>query len=101
VATVTGVTEDVIDIAVTITYAPGWDWSALQPYAEAAVDAYFLELRQGWQDETQIIVRISQIESRFLNLAGVVDITGTTLDGIAANKTLGVNEIPERGVISG
>lgn len=101
VATVTGVTADTIDIATTITYAPGWNWTALKPYAEAAVDAYFLELRQSWQGETQIIVRISQIESRFLDLTGVVDITGTTLDGVAANKTLGVNEIPARGVISG
>lgn len=101
VATVTGVTTEAIDIATTITYAPGWDWTALQPYAEAAVDAYFLALRQSWQDETQIIVRISQIESRFLDLAGVVDITGTTLDGVAANKTLTANQIPERGALSG
>lgn len=99
--TVTGITSDTIDIATTITYAPGWDWPALQPYAEDVVDAYFLELRQGWQNEAQIIVRIAQIESRFLNLAGVVDISGTTLDGVAANKVLGANEIPERGALSG
>lgn len=101
VATVTGVTANVVDVASTITYAPGWNWAALQPYAQAMIDAYFLELSQAWQDEAQIIVRISQIEARYLNLTGVVDISGTTLDGVAANKVLGANEIPERGVISG
>lgn len=101
VAIVTGVTANVIDIATTLTYAPGWNWAALEPYAQAMIDAYFLELSQGWQGQTQIIVRISQIESRFLDLAGVVDIAGTTLDAVAANKTMGINEIPERGALSG
>lgn len=99
--TVSGVTSALIDIATTITYASGWDWPSIEPYVNDTIDQYFLELKQIWQDELQIIVRISQIESRLLNLDGVLDISGTTIDGVASNKVLGVNEIPERGVISG
>lgn len=99
--TVTGVTAITIDIATTITFAPGWDWPSLEPYVQEVIDDYFLELKQAWQDEAQIIVRIAQIDSRLLNLTGVVDVTGTTLNGSSVNLVLGKNEIPERGVISG
>ena len=99
--TVTGVTSVSVNIATTITFAPGWDWPALEPYVQDVIDDYFLELKQTWQDEPQIIVRIAQIDSRLLNLTGVVDVTGTTLNGFSVNLVLGANEIPERGVISG
>lgn len=99
--TVTGVTETTINIASTITYAPGWNWTTLQPYATAMIDAYFLELKQTWQNEANLIVRIAQIESRYLDLPGVVDITATTLNGGTANIALGVNAIPKRGSVSG
>ena len=98
---VTGVTAVTIDVATTVTFAPGWDWPALEPYVIEVLDDYLLELRQNWQDEAQIIVRIAQIDSRLLNLTGVVDITGTTLNGVAVNKVLASGEIPERGDVIG
>lgn len=101
VVTVTGISETTINIVTTITYAPGWNWTALEPYAIQVVDQYFLDLRQGWEGETALIVRISEIESRLLDLAGVVDITGTTLNGAAVNVVLGSNAVPKRGSISG
>lgn len=98
---VSGVVASEIAVETSITYAPGWDWEALEPYAQAAIDAYFLELRQSWQDEAQIIVRIAQIESRLLNLAGVLDVSGTKLNGATTNTVLEANEIPERGTLIG
>lgn len=100
-ATVAGVTAVTVDVATSITFAPGWDWPALEPFVTDLIDTYLLELRQGWQNEAQIIVRIAQIDSRLLNLAGVVDVTGTTLNGSAVNLVLGPDEIPERGDVSG
>lgn len=100
--TVSGVTETTINIASTITYASGWNWAALEPYATAMIEAYFSELRKAWQnDTTGLIVRISQIESRYLDLPGVVDISGTTLNGLAQNVVLGVNAVPKRGTVNG
>ncbi len=99
--TVTGVTAVTINVATTVTFAPGWNWVELEPYAIQVVDDYLLQLRQEWQDEAQIIVRIAQLESRLLNLTGVVDIAGTTINGVAVNLVLGSGEIPERGDVIG
>lgn len=101
VVTVTGVENVTVNISTTITYADGWDWSALEPYAQDVVDTYFAELKQEWQDLNQIIVRISQFETRMLNLAGVIDIADTTINGVQSNLALASNQIPERGVVSG
>lgn len=99
VVTVTGVTSVSVDIETEITYQDGWDWEDVQTYAEAAVDAYFTELAESWDDNDALIVRISQIEIRFLDLPGIVDIANTTLNGVAQNLTLGADEIPVRGDI--
>ena len=50
-------------------------------------------------DNDALIVRISQIEIRFLDLPGIVDIANTTLNGVAQNLTLEADEIPVRGDI--
>lgn len=97
VVTVTGVTSSTVDIVTEITYQEGWTWQDVKTYAEAAVDAYFKELAQAWDDNEALIVRISQIEIRFLDLPGIVDIANTTLNGLAQNLTLGADEIPVRG----
>lgn len=101
VVTVEGVNGTSVNISTTITYATGWDWEALEPYVEAAIDEYFTELAKTWEDEAALIVRISQIEARILALTAVVDITGTTLNGSTANLVLPADNIPVRGVISG
>lgn len=101
VVTVDGVTAFTVNIATTITYADGWDFASLEPYAQQVIDDYFLELRQDWQNQTSLIVRISQIETRLLDLAGVIDIANTHLNGVASNLALGAKEIPERGTLSG
>ena len=46
-------------------------------------------------------MRVSQIETRLLELDGVIDVGDTALDGVQGNKTLGVDEIPVRGDVVG
>ena len=41
------------------------------------------------------------LESRILNATGVVDITGTTLNGTAANLVVDSDELVERGTVNG
>lgn len=107
VVTITGVTETAVNIATTITYQSGYAWADIQAYVNSAIDAYFAELNQTWQSTKSLtvnnglIVRISQIETRLLNITGVLDIAGTTLNGAASNLTLGVDNIAVRGTTSG
>ncbi len=103
VVTVVGVEREVVDIALNLTYAPGWNWEAAKIYVEKVIDGYFEELAKGWASSDHITVRISQIESRIL--AGcptmVTDLSGTRINGEEANLVLGEDSIPVRGDVSG
>lgn len=95
--TVAGVAAKTVNIATDITFASGWSYTECKEYIEQAIDAYFGELNSEWSTQNNIIVRISQIESRLLKLDGIADIADTTLNGTAKNLTLGADEIAVRG----
>ena len=69
---------------------------------QEVIDNYFNELAEAWESSTNLVVRISQIESRILQecSAFVMDIYGTQINGGNANITLGEDYIPVRGVIN-
>ena len=90
-----------IVVKTTITFDTGYSWSNLQNSIDEVIREYLLELRKDWADAPYLIVRISQIESRLLNLTGIVDITATRINGVAENYTLGTYEIPVYGGASG
>lgn len=101
VVTVEGVTALTVNITSEITYETGWSWDACASLIKNAVDTFFNELSETWDSTNQIIVRISQLESRILGCEGVLDISGTTLNSSATNLYLSSNEIPIRGAING
>jgi len=101
VVTVEGVTNQIISISTAITYQAGWSFADSKAYIEAAIDAYFLELNKTWAENDNLIVRISQIETRLLNVAGVLDIANTTLNGVAENFLVNANKIVVRGAVVG
>ena len=100
VVTVEGVKERVVNISTNITYQQGWQWEDIKPYIEEAIDEYFLELIKEWED-VDIIIRISQIETRILGIEGVIDVGNTEINGVAENLVLESDEIPVRGEIIG
>ena len=97
--TVTGVTAQTVNIQSNITFISGWDWEAAQSQIEDAVEAYFGELAEEWADADATIVRISQIETRLLDLSCVLDIADTTLNGQAKNLQVDADSIPALGTI--
>lgn len=101
VVTVVGVTTVTVNIGFNITYSGTWTWADLEPQVRTMIDDYFLELAQEWADSDSLVVRITQIESRMLELDGVLDVANTTINGNQSNLTLGADEIPVRGSLSG
>lgn len=101
IVTVAGVQSSAVDIVTTITYQTGWNWTTARSYIINAIDDYFLELSETWDENENLVIRISQLESRILACEGVLDITGTTLNGSASNLALDVDEIPVRGTVNG
>ncbi len=96
-----GVTDSAIDIETLITYQSGWDWAAVEPGVQAAIDNYYVELKETWAGSDVLVVRISQIETRLLGVPGIVDIADTKLNGLQQNVVLDAVSIPIRGVVIG
>lgn len=100
IVTVQGVMGVAINIDATIVYQEGWGWESAGPYIQAAIDSYFKELAEGWERESNLVVRISQVESRILACAGVLDIANTKMNGWTSNIILLDDQIPVRGEVN-
>lgn len=100
VVTIAAATSKAINVQTEISYAPGHSYSTAKDSIEAALDEYFLFLRKEWgngDSNTGLIVRISQIETRLLNLNEVLDVQSTTINQSSQNLELEPEEIPVRG----
>lgn len=92
-----------VNVALRPEFAEGYSWENMAERIEAMLAAYLLELRQAWKSGgsgAPTVVRLSQIETRLLDLPGVVDVTGVTINGAAANLSIGGNALPVMGVTS-
>lgn len=101
VVSIFAVEEKPIDITLNITYEDGYSWPDVEIAVQELVDAYFGELKQDWEDTTQTIIRIIQLETRILEVDGVLDIQNTLLNNESENVILDVDAIPVRGEVIG
>lgn len=88
-----------VDISVALEYQPGYAWASVADAVNDAIEQYFTALRATWADTDSLIVRISQIETRLLDIAGIVDVRDTTLGGAAGNLALTGDQVPVLGGI--
>ena len=100
VVTVAGVTATTLDIDSEFTLQDGYTWLDVKPNVETAIENYFLELNKTWDANANLIVRISQIETRLLNVEGIIDIANTKIEDAAQNYTLGENAIANLGEVT-
>lgn len=100
VVNVQGVAGVTVNISTSITYEPDYIWDDVSENIKAAVDSYFLSLSQTWEKTDNLTIRISQLESKILEIPGVLDITNTLINGSTANLSLESSQIPLRGEIS-
>lgn len=98
--TVEGVSEFAVNVTMTLTLQEGYIWDDVSSYVEQAIDKYFEGLNSEWEDSSNIIVRTSQIETRILDIAGVIDISGTMLNGSENNLTVDKDSIVIRGSVN-
>jgi len=98
--TVEAASEVICNISFTLTLQSGYTWADIESYVNAAIDEYLKSLNEKWESESNIIVRISQIETRILDVSGVVDITGTAINGNESNLTISKDSIAVRGSVN-
>ena len=98
--TVQGVSETVTAIETNITFQNGYVWLDVKPAIEETISVYYSELAKLWEDEEALVVRISQIEVRLLDLPGILDLQNTKINGIGQNFVLNEYAIPKLGSVT-
>lgn len=96
IVTVEGAVAKNITVSATFTLESGVDPTYIQDSVNNIVDNYFKSLSTNWDKEDNLITRISQLETRLLGVAGVLDITNTKMNNSSSNLSLQSNEIPVR-----
>lgn len=100
IVTVRTVDNVPINITTSIVFREGYSFSGQKSKIEEAMEEYFREIRENWADEISSSVVISQINARILNLEGVLDISGTTINGNASNLALTAYQVPILGGVT-
>ena len=98
---IVGVNQIAADINFpNIIFEDGYGWADVELDVQKMVDDYLLELKKTWEKSTQLVVRIVQLESRMLEINGIIDVQNTTVNGVASNFILDGDAIPARGEIT-
>lgn len=97
--TVVTAIEKEINISTTLTLKQSITTENIQKEIESVLNNYLLSLKRDWQDLEEITVRVAQLESRILNVDGVIDITNTLVNGSTANIILSSEYIPKLGEV--
>ena len=110
VVTVRTTDEVIVNISTEITYRSGYTWEIVQNEILETIENYLLELRKSWEDQDEITplgffenplyVVISQINSRILNINGIVDIQNTRINGESVNLVIDKYYIPVLGAVT-
>lgn len=98
--TVVSADKTVINVGFTLTYDDGQSWATVETNVKAAIEAYFDKVRRQWKDLDTLIIRIAHIESAILDVPGVVDIKGTTLNSGADNVSVTAYNVPLLGTVT-
>ena len=83
-----------------LTFAAGYTWDTVKAGVTKAVNDYFAALAKDWANQSGITVRVSQVETKVLSVDGVIDITGTKINGGTQNIALASDAIPVMGGIT-
>ena len=98
---VVGVNELTVDINFpTIIFEDDYEWADVELDVYQMLDDYLLELKKEWEDNSQTIIRIVQLEARMIEIGGIVDVQNTTINGVTNNYIIDSDSIPIRGEIT-
>lgn len=100
IVTVNTATEINVNVKTTFTFDEGYTFNSLKTQIEDVIKNYLLEIRKDWANQTNSVVRVSQIETRILQIDGILDATNTTINNSASNLILTKYEIPVMGGVS-
>lgn len=99
IVTIKPITEVPINITAEIELENEYTALNVKTQIETQIESYLLTQAENWQEQNQITVRVSYIESTILAITGIKDIINTKINGDTRNLTLDEYSIPIRGDI--
>ena len=100
IVTVQTVEEVPINVKATFGFDEGYSFNSLKSTIQNVIREYLLDLRKNWANQTSTVVRISQIETKILQIEGIIDIQNTKINGSTSNLTLTEYQVPIFGGVS-
>ena len=100
IVTVQTVEEVPINVKATFGFDEGYSFNSLKSTIQNVISEYLLDLRKNWANQTSTVVRISQIETKILQIEGIIDIQNTKINGSTSNLTLTEYQVPIFGGVS-
>jgi uncharacterized phage protein gp47/JayE len=91
--------SDSINISTKITYNDGYSSDNMESIIKENIENYIQSLREHWDENDNIIIRISYIEMGLLELEGILDVENTTINGEASNYYVDTDSIPILGTV--
>ena len=92
-----------IDIVLGLTYASGYSWEVCESGILAVLENYLSGVREAWEAtgaDGHSVLYLSRVQAALLDVEGVLDVTSTTINGVAASLALGVDQVPVLGEVS-
>ena len=99
ICTISPVNGVTVDMKSKFTFSSGYTFSDFEIDVKTIISDYFKELAKEWDASEKLVVRISAIESRILEVKDIIDIADTTLNGKGENLILSQNDIPQLGTV--
>ena len=109
VVTIATPSEVTCNLATTISVAAGYSLEALKTPITQAISDYIESVKSTWSNADDfnryyVNLYISRINSAILNVPGVTNVTGTTINGTASDLSLTENgtaqQIPKLGAVT-
>ena len=90
-----------VNVNSKISFDNDYNFARVKADIVKVISAYLLGLRKSWEsnDENNIIVKISQLNTRISLVKGVADIEGTTINGKAENLIIEAYSVPVDGEV--
>lgn len=97
IVTIQPVSSSSIDVTADFTLSTNWD--DVKDSVASAIESYLNDLRKDWDENDNIIVRRSKIETLLLDVEGIVDIENVSINENASNFILDKDAIPILGSV--
>ena len=91
-----------VNVVTKISYMSGYSWSSIGMEVREKIAEYLKSIAAEWKngdETTKSTIYVSKLQAAVLDVEGVVDISGTTLNGSSANIVLNWNQIPVLGEV--